>query len=165
MREAIGTNAPRKPAHRFGIAFTVALLAVLSFSDAFGFIMFPVFRLGLPDTAAVNTAVLLLGLGLLVVSYDLARSAMRDGPVPTTESEAEDRPDVESLQELEPVGTLKVRYAMGEIDDDEFEHRLRPLRDDAANLDRHTQEPQRLSEVGDRQTMIDQVENRQTVID
>jgi uncharacterized membrane protein len=156
MLETIDRHAPADPMQRLGLAVVAAVFGVLAVGDATNFITFPVYQLGLPDTALANFLVFLLGAALLVVTYRLVELSVGDtapdvGGVPTTDGAGQ-------YDDRDPEHILKNRYARGELTDEQFERMRSQLGDYDMSDDQeaeHARDFAENHELDDRQTLID----------
>lgn len=159
MLESIDRHAPDHPRHRFALAVVLAVTAVLAFGDAFGFITFPVYQLGLPDAAWADFAVFVFGVLLAAVTYRLVQTAVEGstfgvpGGTPTATADGAGQYD-----DRDPVHIVKARYARGELDDEEYETMLSRLDGyEDSDADEYTSARDFAENYGldDRQTVID----------
>lgn len=157
MLEAIDRHAPADPMHRLAAAVVAAVVGILAVGDALNVILFPMYQLGLPDSAFANVLVFLLGAALLVVTYRLVELSVDDAGVGApTDVPATDGPD--QYDDRDPEQILEARYARGELTDDQFEQMRSRLADydvsDEAEYER-AQDFAENHELNDRQTLID----------
>jgi uncharacterized membrane protein len=117
MLETIDRYAPGDPTQRLAVAVVAAVTGILAVGDALNVIYFPMFQLGLPDSALANLLVLVFGVALLVVTYRLVELSVGDGHTLVTRPTAADG----GYDDRDPGQILEARYARGELDDEQFE--------------------------------------------
>mgnify|MGYP000073689131 CR=1 FL=1 len=117
MLETIDRYAPGDPTQRLATAVVAAVTGILAVGDALNVIYFPMFQLGLPDSALANLLVFAFGVGLLVVTYRLVELSVGDGDPLVTKPKAADG----GYDDRDPEQILEARYARGELDEEEFE--------------------------------------------
>ena len=157
MLQMITRRALGRAGSRFAVAVTATVVGVLAVGDALGVIRFPLYQLGLPNTAVANTAVLLLGVALLAGAYRLVGpgvglpASSRSGKKPATDGAGE-------YDDRDPEQILRARYARGELTDAEFETMRSRLADYDMEDDTEAEHAREFAEnhtVDDRQTIID----------
>jgi len=125
MLETIDRYAPGDPRQRLAVAVVAAVTGILAVGDALNVIYFPMFQLGLPNSALANLLVLTLGIALLVVTYRFVELNVGDGDPLVTRSRAADG----GYDDREPEQILEARYARGELDEEQFERMRLQLSD------------------------------------
>jgi len=157
MWETIDSYAPGDPTHRLATAVVAAVTGILAVGDALNVIYFPMFQLGLPNSALVNLLVFVLGVALLVVTYRLVELSVGDGDPLVTRPRAADG----GYDDRDPEQILETRYARGELDEEQFE-RMRIQLSDFERSNGATNE-----EYDDAQDFAEnhELHDRETVID
>jgi len=117
MLETIDRYAPGDPTQRLATAVVAAVTGILAVGDALNVIYFPMFQLGLPDSALANLLVFALGVALLVVTYRLVELSVGEGDPLVTKPRAADG----GYDDRDPEQILEARYARGELDEEELE--------------------------------------------
>jgi len=154
MLERLGEIVPVRESHRLLTGYALALVGILAVGDGLRVIRFPLYTLGLPDTAAADAVVVVLGAGASAAAYRLARSTVGSGSEPVGDAALADGGDDTAG---DPVEVLELRYARGEIDDTEYERRLEGLGADAGGADPTGRE----TAIADRDGLVD----RETTIE
>lgn len=157
MLETIDRYAPGDPTQRLAVAVVAAVTGILAVGDALNVIYFPMFQLGLPDSALANALVFALGAALLVVTYRLVELSVGDDEPLVARPAAADG----GYDDRDPEQILETRYARGELDEEEFERMRIRLSDfeesggaTAENYDDAADFAQN-HELHDRETVID----------
>lgn len=128
MRGIVETHAPAEPAHRLAVAVAAAVVGILAVGDALNVVYFPMYQLGLPDTALANTVVFLFGATLLVVTYRLVHLSIDSSALGA--SDAMPATDgAGAYDDRDPEQILETRYARGELTEGEFDQMRATLGD------------------------------------
>lgn len=157
MRGIVKTHAPEKQMHRLAVAVVAAVVGILAIGDALNVIYFPMYQLGLPDTALANTVVFVLGSALLLVGYRLVRLSI-GSQVPGTAGQTAAIGGSGELDDRDPGQILETRYARGELTEAEFEEMRATLGDYDMGDDDEYEEAQQFAEhheLNDRETVIE----------
>lgn len=157
MFESIDRHAPADPTHRLAVAVVAAVVGILAIGDALNVIVFPMYQLGLPDTAAANFVVFVLGAALLVTTYRLVQLSVDDpalgapGPVAGAVDEG-------GFDDRDPVQIVETRYARGELTEAEFDRMRAHLEGYDMSDDEelaHAKDFAENHELNNRETLID----------
>lgn len=153
----MGEHAPEDPSHRMLVSYVLAVVGILAVGDGLNVIWFPLYTLGLPDSATANTLVVLFGVGLFVAAYRLARSANGGGQSAAVGDADAPLADGSTYGDRTPKEVLELRYAEGALSDDEFAARKSMLQGDSGESDATARQTQikQANGLTDRETTIE----------